>query len=333
MSKLDDNFEEIREKYVKENKSLMSLAEEYHCNRQTVRKLLADHGIKIRNAKKQNSKQVPQEIQDQVIYNYNVLRMGLIPSGKPFNLSQQAVKTILQKNGVYIRSYVESKDNLRKYQINDDYFKTQSHNMAYILGFLAADGNVSKKENGISINLRSHDKEILEKINKEIGNTRPVKTYMRTDKKGEMAKLAFWSSTIKKDLAHYGIVPNKTFIIQPPELLLPEYRISYIRGYFDGDGTIAKTGYSYQFGISGASKAIIEWIRDILSTQYNITTTMRIEKEKLSEGRDWYILSYYGERVKKIYDILYVENSLFLERKFKRFQNFMNDYSTRLNYL
>lgn len=33
--------------------------------------------------------------------------------------------------------------------VNDNYFSTQNSNMAYIMGFLAADGNVSKKGNRV----------------------------------------------------------------------------------------------------------------------------------------------------------------------------------------
>ena len=35
----------------------------------------------------------------------------------------------------------------RKYNITENYFKTWSNNMAYILGFIAADGVIQKKIN------------------------------------------------------------------------------------------------------------------------------------------------------------------------------------------
>lgn len=326
MSKLEEFWEDIYKKYVNEKYSLMSLAKEYNCNRQTVRNLLKSHNVEIRDAKHQNKKDVSKEIQEKVIYNYTVLKKGLVPSGKPFGLSQRAVKTILQENGVYIRNYVESKDNLRKYTIDDDYFKTQSHNMAYILGLLASDGSVSSKENGIFIQLKADDKKILEDINRELKNTRPVKVYScvgKGEKEREIAKLSFWSSTIKKDLAHYGIVPNKTFILKPPELLLPEYCISYIRGYFDGDGCIVLNNYTPSFFIGGASKDIIQWMRDFLSTQYNIQTVLRTVKGKLSDNRDWYEITYYGDRARQIFNILYVKDSLYMERKYKKFLSLM----------
>lgn len=44
----------------------------------------------------------------------------------------------------------------RKYDITEDYFKTWSNNMAYILGFIAADGVIQKKTN-VSV---SHKKKV-----------------------------------------------------------------------------------------------------------------------------------------------------------------------------
>lgn len=325
MSKLEEFWEDICKKYINEKCSLMSLAKEYHCDRQTVRNLLKSHNIEIRDVKHQNKKDIPKETQEKVIYNYTVLKKGLIPSGKPFGLSQRMVKTILQENGIYIRNYIESKDNSRKYSIDDNYFKTQSHNMAYILGLLAADGSVSSKENGVFIQLKADDKKILEDINKELKNTHPIKVYscIKEERKEEIAKLSFWSSTIKKDLAHYGIIPNKTFILKPPEFLLPEYCISYIRGYFDGDGCIFLNNYTPGFSIGGASKDLIQWIRDFLSIQYNIQTILRTVKGKLSENRDWYEITYYGDRARQIFNILYVKDSLYMERKYKKFLSLM----------
>ena len=54
--------------------------------------------------------------------------------------------------------------------------------MAYVMGLIASDGLVNSKDNMIRIELKSDDKEILEKINSIIENERPIKTYYRLDK-------------------------------------------------------------------------------------------------------------------------------------------------------
>ena len=106
-------------------------------------------------------KQISKEQQEKIIYNYTVLNMGLKRSGKEFNFSDKIVKKILLENNIPIKT-VGAK---RKYLINDKYFDTENSNMAYIMGFWAADGNVSSTENRLDLELASIDREILEKIN------------------------------------------------------------------------------------------------------------------------------------------------------------------------
>ena len=112
--------------------------------------------------------EINEEIEKQVLHNYVDLNMSLCKSGEEFNLKQFHVESILQKYGVNKRTYTEAKQLGRKFPCNDNFFKVQSSNMAYILGLLAADGSVSKKENLIAIQLKATDKEILEKINEKI---------------------------------------------------------------------------------------------------------------------------------------------------------------------
>lgn len=153
------------------------------------------------------TKELSEEIEREIIYNYVELKQGLGTAGKKYNVSQYMVEKTLKKYGVKKRNYTEAKQAGRKYSCNDDYFKTQSHNMAYILGLLAADGSISKKENLVAIQLLASDREILEKISKETENTRPLESYIRKTTGHEITSLRVWSAQWKKDLAHYGIIP------------------------------------------------------------------------------------------------------------------------------
>ncbi|MED2801551.1 hypothetical protein P4244_29280, partial [Bacillus thuringiensis] len=53
------------------------------------------------------------------------------------NVSARYIRMVLSDNNVPRRAIGSWK---RKYDIREDYFKTWSNNMAYILGFIAADG-------------------------------------------------------------------------------------------------------------------------------------------------------------------------------------------------
>ncbi len=56
-----------------------------------------------------------------------------------------------------------------KYTVNEDYFKTWSNNMAYILGFFVADGCITKDLQ--TIIFVQKDIEILHNLRKELNST------------------------------------------------------------------------------------------------------------------------------------------------------------------
>lgn len=267
------------------------------------------------------------EIEKIVIYNYLELKQGLQTAGKEYGLSQYMVEKILKKYGIKKRTYTEAKQAGRKYSCNDDYFKTQSPNMAYILGLIASDGSISKKENLIAIQLLATDKEILEKIAKETKVERPLESYIRKETGHEISSFRCWSKAWKDDLSHYGIEPEKTFSLKPPVFLKDEYAIDYIRGYFDGDGSIyylKKTNRVF-FEIAGASKAAIDWIQDKLVNQYHIVINKPL-KETRPNGTIMYKIKIGDkEEIKKLYNFLYhSDNILFLKRKNDKFKTLLN---------
>lgn len=261
-----------------------------------------------------------QEEIDKVIYNYTVLGMGQKRAGAEFHMSERTVKRLLLENGIHIKSIQET--NVSKYNMNHNYFSTQGHNQAYIIGFLGADGNISAKDNRIDLELFPSDYEILEKIRQELELERPVKVYDCADGY-QKNKLFFHSAQIKHDLMEYGLVPNKTYSkdYHFPYKLERKYIIDYIRGLFDGDGSVKKTGSSITFQIDSSNKDILVCIQKFLLEEYNIQTELSQQKKTNVILHRLYC---YGSQAKAIYDILYTPNSLFLKRKYDRWQELLH---------
>ena len=88
------------------------------------------------------TKELSEEIERKIIYNYVELKQGLNTVGRNFGVSQYMVEKTLKKYGIKKRTYTEAKQTGRKFPCNDNFFKVQNSNMAYILGLLAADGSV-----------------------------------------------------------------------------------------------------------------------------------------------------------------------------------------------
>lgn len=267
-----------------------------------------------------------------MIYNYVTLKRGVNAIGRDMGISGITVQRHLKKMGVKIRTLQEATQDFRSYSVNDNFFKTQSHDMAYILGLLASDGCVSKKTNHLNLDLSIIDEEILYKIKKALDFEGSIERYINSGGH-EYSRLKICSPQMKKDLAHYGIVPAKTYTLQPPYFLDEKYYISYIRGYFDGDGCIYANydKYTYDWYICGAKKDVLEWMQSVLLNKYGISSSLNSVAGVLKGGDDFYSIHIYKKNdIAKLFEILYVPNSLFLQRKYDIMKNFYDIKSTRL---
>lgn len=268
-----------------------------------------------------NPVQLSQKVVDKIIYDYTVNRYGLIKTGKQNGVGERIVRRILLENKIHIRSQSEAaiiaNIQRRQFDLNDNYFSSENEKMAYLLGFLAADGTIDKKNNRIKIGLSSVDKDFLIAIKKELDYKGDILDY-QTPNGFNVSELTFTSQQIKKDLAKYNIVPNKTFTYTFPENLNKEYWIDFIRGYFDGDGSVSTAGpYALRWQICAANKQVLEKIIDFFYEEYGIEKVNILIQMR---EHPLYYFQYSTIATKKIFSILYKENCLKLPRKYFKFK-------------
>lgn len=119
---------------------------------------------------------------------------------------------------------------------NKDFFKTWTPDMAYILGFMYADGNIVETKRGTHfIAIYSADKNILILMKKCFASDHTLSSKV-TDT-GCVYRIQIGSKEWFSDLGKIGLSPNKT-----KRMVLPQipsiYLGDFIRGYFDGDGNV-----------------------------------------------------------------------------------------------
>ena len=269
-----------------------------------------------------NPIQLSQEVIDKIIYDYTINKYGLIKTGKNNGVGERIVRRVLLENKIHIRSRSEaaivSNIQRRQFNVDDNYFSTENSNMAYLLGFLASDGTVDKKNNRIKIGLSSIDKEFLVKIKEELKYEGDILNYI-TSNGFSVSELTFTSQQIKKDLARYNIVPNKTFTFKFPKNLSKKYWIDFIRGYFDGDGSVSTAGNNaIRWQICSATKNVLETIVDFFYEEYHIKKVSILEQPR--KNNTLYYFQYSTNATKEIFSILYKKNSLKLPRKYLKFK-------------
>jgi len=218
---------------------------------------------------------------------------------------------ILNRNNTTMRDVSHSK---QIYKINEFYFDTiDTEDRAYFLGFLYADGTNSSSKTTVRLGLKESDVCILNEFSKCLNYGKPLyyskKKYKDGTYKGEpIYTLSITNKHISQQLYKLGVVDRKTFILEFPKWLAPSLYSHFIRGYFDGDGSISGI-----FSLAG-TKNLLMRIQEILMEN------CALEETKISPIGKIYILSYGGSKqLSRIREFLYKDATIFLERKKVKF--------------
>jgi hypothetical protein len=231
MGKMKYNFD--KDTFVKqynELKSSREMAKLYGCDKGTILNFAKSIGYV-------NEWELPQDVRDYIIASYES------------KSSAELAKELNKSRGIITKVWYDAKlsGKLRnRYDLNHDYFENiDSPDKAYFLGFMAADGNVFARKSTacapiIKLSLKSDDEYALELFAKCISSNKPLYHQNIKSKNAvtEYSTIEIVSEKMASDLSKYGIVPRKTYNYKMQDLS-DEMMSHFIRGYFDGDGSIA----------------------------------------------------------------------------------------------
>ena len=214
-------------------------------------------------------------------------------------------------------------------EIKTDFFKKWSEEMAYILGFIAADGNVTKRKDrkdSYIFNITNKEKAILFKIrdlicpNRKLGSKRSGYTGRK-----EHYYLQLSDKQICIDLIRLGIIPRKTYSFKLP-LIPKKYFSDFVRGFFDGDGMV----YIYNVNYTPQIKAGFVSCSQNFLTEFNnrLCASLKIPEKNIHKVTNQklrklpqYSICLYISDCDKLGDFMYKSKpSLFLSRKRKIFE-------------
>ena len=138
----------------------------------------------------------------------------------------------------------------RIYELNEFFFEDiDSHEKAYVLGFLFSDGNVSKR-NQIGWIIKEKDIEVLNFCKKALSYGGEIKKY-KSLKEKEAVCLKVTSEKMAHDLIKLGCTKNKSLTLEwPISLEETPFIWSFLLGYLDGDGWISFRKRGYEIGMA-----------------------------------------------------------------------------------
>lgn len=256
--------------------------------------------------------------------NYSKLHKSEI--AKYLNRTETSVKVKANKLGIKKYPYI----------CNYEYFKSiDTESKAYWLGFIYADGWITKNSNTnsgyLGIQLKKSDADHLRKFNKDIDGNYPISFGEKICHIGDNNKLnhycliRIYSINMVNDLFNQGVNFNKSYNITFP--CIQENLIKhFIRGFFDGDGCVRSRTRKLASGeikkypacdITCHEKSFLESIRSYIHSK-------GLNSYIYPDGSGFRLyLSGQNDNINFL-DYIYKDATIYLDRKYKRYQEIKN---------
>lgn len=248
-------------------------------------------------------------------------KLSIAKLAEIYNTTSVTITKIFNKNNLVIK-----KTN-KKYQLNEFYFdKIDTSDKAYWLGFIYADGNISR--NALSVSLSLKDKIVIDNLIQSLEYSGKYKILPETTgtieghtfKAGPKIRLDITNKHLTRGLIKLGCFPKKSLIIKfPTSDQVPNYLVRhFIRGYFDGDGCVHSREQKFKrilnrkdfyFNILGTLN-FCNKIKEIFNIELGLNT------RNVTQTGNIYSYSISGNNnIALIYNYLYLEANTFLPRK------------------
>lgn len=200
--------------------------------------------------------------------------------------------------------------------------------MAYVLGFLFADGNIIKNKRGAHfISFYSADLSLLKLIKKTLNSDHKITKRKSINLHNYSIQIG--SKEMYLDLINLGLKEKKTHRMEFPEMG-KEYFQDFLRGYFDGDGNVwvgeihKERKTKHQTIRTSFTSCSFEFLKSLQDYIFKITS----HSGSLIKGRgNYYRLTYSSQGSFNLYKIMYnnSQSPLFLKRKRVIFARYFRD--------
>lgn len=252
---------------------------------------------------------------ERLIARYQEKPVSIGKIAEEFNLCKITVSKILKASNINLWS----RQDLNIGELKIDYFESiDTEIKAYLLGLFAADGCIYSLKSGklFTIQMKSEDAYMIEFIKNELQAPRKIVT----DKRDDSRSITIINNNFVENLIENGVAEGKSERFFPN--LKEEFIPHYIRGLFDGDGSITiRKAHSYGKAIRCcvvllAHSKLISKLRDYLEKKLNVS-----HLTFCSDGGDAYSVRYSSRRdFITVTNFIYSNANIYLKRKFGKYQ-------------
>lgn len=306
----ESDIEDIKQKI--ENKvQMIDIAKEYGVHKTTLYHFIKKYNLPLHgNIKKEINLEEAKNM-------YLEQGISMEHIGNYFKVSERTISRIFRANNIPIRNSGQI------YCYKTSYFeKVNSENEAYFLGLITSDGNLTTANNGnthvVQINLQENDKIVLEIFANDIiqgGKSKPLSYLIKKENGKNQYKLSINNKQIYYNLQNLGLMERKSLIIKELCDKIPkELYHHYIRGLFDGDGSvfICKNG-ECKINYYSGSYDFVSSYKDYCCKNIKLTNN------KIYKGSTFFVG--WGRLIDiiKFYNFIYKDATVYIPRKYYKF--------------
>lgn len=310
------------------HKTLNEIAAIFDVHRTTVGKWKKSYGLLgiVRQRKETDiSLRIKEAINSGELDNFWEQGLNLQQIARKLETNHTTLRKYLRKNGeerpkhlklnaLGNKNYDGNLSGNAKYYVNENFFETiDTEEKAYVLGFWAADGWMSKR--ALFIATSEEDIDFLEKIRNIIPTEAPIIT--KSKKSGfNRKRLSILSLARKKmylDVQRLGFTERKSENMIFPDIPKRLHK-HFIRGFWDGDGYIGER----QFLVIGKNVAFFRTLQEIIYSSSGVNLTfgmLRGNYPRLSGGK----------KHKSALRWIYSDGTLHLDRKYQKYQQYWEE--------
>ncbi len=235
--------------------------------------------------------------------------------GKELGLARITVRKYAKLLGMTVRSVGKPKEKT----LDLSYFDSiDTPDKAYVLGFIYADGCNTGKS--LQIGIAAKDVAVLEFIKKELKSSDTLRFIPKAQPTwSDKYELRVTSKDLSDKLTLVGCPPKKSLKLDFPDWISQDLMSHFIRGYFDGDGSVwcnKASGKSWHVNFSSGNVTFLVLLHDHLSQKLGVSGQVY----SLQKG---YSLDFSKKaNVGAILKYIYKDSNFSMKRKKERYDKF-----------
>lgn len=196
---------------------------------------------------------------------------------------------------------------------NEKFFDVWSPELAWLVGIMLSDGHISSNFRCGSkfVNIRMCDKDVVEKVKKIIQYKGKVRFCKREQLQYKDSYIiVVYGNAIWQFFIDLGMDNHKSYTAKWPVGLPDEYVSHFLRGLFDGDGSISFGKKGYPFARICGTESVIKSVVKYVGLHYTI-----------HPSKNSYIVQYTGVRAKDFLNFIYKDSTenIRMDRKYKKY--------------